>query len=67
MAVTTLAAEMTFLHVFLGVIPSSSGICHEDSQHKAGCQTADEQTQDACYAEYQTGDDRYDDRQDRRQ
>ena len=65
-AVRAFTTEMSFFDIFLGVIPSATGIGHKDSEHETGSQTTDEKTQYTGYTEDQTGDDRYDDGKDRR-
>ena len=61
-----LTAEVAFLHVFLRVVPRAAGVGHEDGQHEARAQAADEQPHHARDAEYQPGAHRGDDGQQRR-
>lgn len=54
----TLAAEVALLNHFLGIVPGTTGIGHEDSQRKASSQTTYQQTEHTCHTE----DDAYDNR-----
>ena len=54
MHVAVLAAEVTFLDIFLGIVPGTTGVGHEDGQHEAGTEAADEQAYHARYTEYQS-------------
>ena len=55
-----LAAKVAFLDVFLGIVPSSASVGHEDGQREACTETTDKQSQHAGYAKQQAsgnGDD----------
>lgn len=52
-----LPAEITFFDIFLGIVPGTTGVGHEDSQHETGRQAADQKADDARHAEYQSGND----------
>src|SRR3712207_7619339 len=42
-----LTAEVSFFHVFLRIVPRTSCVSHEDSQHETAAQSADKQSQHA--------------------
>ena len=60
-----LAAEVAFLHIFLGIVPCAARVGHEDGQHEAGGQAAHQQADDAGNSEYQARQHRGDDGQQR--
>ena len=51
---TSFSSEVAFLDVFLGIVPRSSGICHEDSEYEASGKPAYQQANDTRHAEKQT-------------
>ena len=57
-AVGTLAAEVPLLDHLLGVVPGAPGIGHEDRQHEAGTQSADQKAHYARHPEDQSDNDR---------
>ena len=66
MAVGAFAAEVAFFDVLLSVIPSSSGVRHEHGENEACGETADEQAHDTGDADDQAGQNRNDNRDERR-
>lgn len=49
-----LTAEVSFFHVFLRIVPRTSCVSHEDSQHETAAQSADKQSQHAGNTEDQS-------------
>ena len=43
--IAALAAEVAFLYVFLGIVPCTARVGHEDSQYETAAQAAYQQTQ----------------------
>ena len=62
-AVGALAAEVALLDHLLGVVPRTAGIGHEDRQHEARTEAADEQSHHARHAENEAHGHGDDDRQ----
>ena len=50
-----LPAEITFFDIFLGIVPCSTGIGHEDSKYKTTTQSANQQSQYTGNTKYQSG------------
>ncbi len=63
----TLAAEVAFLDVFLCIVPRTACVSHEDSKHETGRKTAYKQAKHAGHTEYDTGDNRSDNCEQRRE
>ena len=53
-AVRTLATEVAFFDILLGIVPSTTGVGHEDSQYETATLTANEQTENTSNAEDDT-------------
>ena len=59
---TTFAAEVSFFHEFLRIVPRTTSIGHEDGQCKAGAEATNEETEHTGNAEnYARDDGDYDD------
>ena len=54
-----LTSEMTFFNHLLGIIPSSTSICHKDSEREATGESTDQQTKDTSNTQYATYYNRY--------
>ena len=54
MGKASLTAEVAFLDILLGIVPSTTGIGHEHSQREAASQTANEQTENTSHTENDT-------------
>ena len=67
MALGALAAEVALLDHLLGVVPGTAGIGHEDRQHEARTEAADQQAHDARHAEDEADNHRHDDGQQARE
>ena len=44
MVVRAFATEVAFFNILLGIVPSTTGICHEDGEHETGRKTTNQQT-----------------------
>ena len=51
----------SFLYVFLGIIPRTTGVRHKDSKHESAAKSANKQSQHTGHTEDQSGQDRSDD------
>ena len=60
-ALGVLSAEVAFLHELLRIVPGAAGIGHEDCEHEACAETADEEAEHACHAEHDAHEDGDDD------
>ncbi len=67
MHITAFAAIVALFNIFLGIIPCTAGISHEHCEHETRRQTADEQTYHTRNTEYQTHQNRDNNRQQRRE
>ena len=42
---TAFAAKVAFFHILFGIIPCTTGICHEDGKHETTAQSANQQAE----------------------